>query len=78
MNFYWLVIEELAGNKYPMMSTFCSSIDDISKQLDMWRTDLYKSVEIKSIQISEEELLKMLVQHNSEIQSAIISRYVSK
>jgi len=74
MNFYFLVLEQSDGFKFPVRGTLCSSLDEIKTTYNSYKKELYESVQIKEVSISVEEVLTLLVCRPADIQKEIMSR----
>jgi hypothetical protein len=61
MNFYYLVCEQEDGFKFIVPGTLFSSLKEAQEYYNGYRTDLYKSVEIKTTSVPLENLITALV-----------------
>lgn len=65
MIFYHLVCEQQDGFKFVSSSSLSSSRQEIETYLTKFCKDLYRTVEIKSVEISVEEIVIALVKGKS-------------
>lgn len=65
MNFYYLVVEQYDGFRYPVRNSFSNTENDVQKYLENFKKDLYKSIEIKNVSATIEDIIVSLVRENN-------------
>lgn len=61
MDFYFIVCEQCDGLRFAVRDTLCYSQQEINKRLQMWQSNIYKSVNIGSASFPIEEVICALI-----------------
>jgi hypothetical protein len=79
MDFYFLRVEDMDGEKYKVIGTFTANEDEINDTYDIYKRSLngqfehrYKSVSIEMVSLSLEEILEVLVLNSHDAKASIL------
>jgi len=61
MDFYFIVCEQYDGLRFAVRNTLCSIQQEIDKCLQMWQSNIYKSVNIGSASFPIEDVICALI-----------------
>jgi len=77
INFYFLVIEKLDGERYPLTTWMSTSKKDIQELYDRCNKSQFKSIKIKKSSLPLDKIINLLIDNNYKAKD-YISKMIEK